>query len=303
MTPTDKAVVGGVTGDAAGAAVTGKAAVAGVIGWPVAHSLSPRVHGYWLRKYGIDGAYVPLAVRPEDIEDAIRALGKLGLRGANVTVPHKERALRAVDRLSADARRIGAINTVIVEPDGSILGHNTDACGFTASLRAGCPSWSAAAGPAVVIGAGGAARAVCTALLDAGVADLRLVNRTAARAETLAADLGAPSTRVFRWDARHRALADASLLVNTTTLGMTGNDALPLDIASLPPSAVVVDIVYRPLTTPLLADAAARGHATVDGLGMLLHQARPGFKAWFGVDPDVDQDLRDHVLAALTGES
>lgn len=282
--------------------LTGKAAVAGVIGWPVAHSLSPCLHGYWLKKYGIDGAYVPLAVHPVDIEVAIRSLPKLGLRGANVTVPHKERALRVVDRLSEDARRIGAVNTVIVA-DGCTLGDNTDAYGFMASLRAGCPSWSASAGPAVVIGAGGAARAVCVALLDTGVAELRLVNRTTTRAETLAAHLGASSTRIFAWTDSHLALSDAALLVNATTLGMVGYPPLPLDLPPLPSAAVIIDIVYRPLSTPLLSAAAARGHITIDGLGMLLHQARPGFKAWFGVEAEVDDALRDHVLAAMGGEA
>lgn len=281
--------------------LTGKAAIAGVIGWPVAHSLSPRLHGCWLERHGIDGAYVPLEVHPSDIEDALRSLPKLGFRGANVTVPHKERVLRIVDRLSEDARRIGAVNTIIVETDGRMLGDNTDAYGFMANLRAGCLSWSGAAGPAVVIGAGGAARAVCTALQDAGIVEMRLVNRTTGRAEALAADLGGSATRVFTWADRHLALADAALLVNTTTLGMVGNQPLPLDLSALPTTTVVADIVYRPLTTPLLAAAAARGHRVVDGLGMLLHQARPGFKAWFGVEPEVDAALRDHVLAALAG--
>lgn len=275
--------------------LTGKAKVAGVMGWPVGHSRSPRLHGFWLQQHGIDGAYVPLAVPPDRVEQAIRALPALGFRGCNVTVPHKEAALRAVDRLDPAARRIGAVNTIVVLPDGSLEGRNTDGYGFVENLAEGRPGWRADAGPAVVLGAGGAARAILVALLDAGVPEIVLANRTLARAEELAADIGGP-LRAVPWENRTRALADAALLVNTTTQGMSGQPPLDLDLSGLPPAAIVTDIVYTPLTTPLLADAAARGNPTVDGIGMLLHQARPGFHAWFGLDPQVTPALRRFVL-------
>ena len=271
--------------------ISGKAKLAGVIGWPVGHSRSPRLHGYWLEKNGIDGAYVPLAVLPERLEDAIRALPALGFRGANVTVPHKEAALGLMDRVDPVARRVGAVNTIIVGEDGRLEGRNTDAYGFITNLRAGAPHWRPEAGPALVLGAGGAARAVVAALIDAGVPEVRLHNRTAAKAETLARDIGGPVRVVSEPE-----LAGAALLVNTTTLGMAGQPPLNLDLTKLPKTAVVTDIVYTPLITPLLAAAQARGTVIVDGLGMLLHQAVPGFEAWFGVRPEVTDELRDFVL-------
>lgn len=277
--------------------VSGKAKLAGVIGWPVGHSRSPRLHGYWLEKYGIDGAYVPLAVSPDCIEDAIRALPALGFRGANVTVPHKEAALRIVDRVDAVAERIGAVNTIVVGDDGSLEGRNTDAYGFITNLRQGAPDWRPEAGPALVLGAGGAARAVVAALVDAGVPEVRLYNRTLRKARSLAADIGGPRGRVIVITEKPK-LAGAALLVNATTLGMAGQPPLDLDLSKLPTSAVVTDIVYTPLITPLLAAAQARGNVVVDGLGMLLHQAVPGFEAWFGVRPEVTADLREFVLAA-----
>ena len=273
--------------------LSGKARIAGVIGWPVGHSRSPRLHGYWLEKYGIDGAYLPLAVPPERIEQAIRALPALGFRGANVTVPHKEAALRIVDRVDPVARRIGAVNTIVVGEDGSLEGRNTDAHGFIANLYHGAPGWRPEAGPALVLGAGGAARAVVAALIDAGVPELRLYNRTAAKAEALAQDIGGPIRVVSAPD-----LGGSTLLVNTTTLGMAGQPPLDLDLTALPADAVVTDIVYTPLITPLLAAARARGNPIVDGLGMLLHQAAPGFEAWFGIHPEVTPELREFVLAA-----
>lgn len=278
--------------------LTGKARVAGIIGWPVTHSLSPRLHGYWLRQHQIDGAYVPMAVRPEHVVDAIAALPKLGFAGANVTVPHKESALAAADRVSPEARRIGAVNTLVVDTDGRIEGRNTDAFGFVENLRACIPGWEPAGGRAVVLGAGGAARAVVDALLEGNATEVRLINRSRERAEALAmAFAGRPT--VLSWGDRSAALDGATLLVNTTTLGMAGHPPLPLVLDALPIDAVVTDIVYVPLVTPLLAAAAARGHRTVDGLGMLLHQARAGFAAWFGVEPEVSADLRDFVLAGL----
>lgn len=275
---------------------TGKARVAGVMGWPVGHSRSPRLHGYWLEKHGIDGAYVPFPVAPNRIADAVRGLVALGMRGTNVTVPHKETVPALMDRLDPAARKIGAVNTIVVGEDGSLEGRNTDAFGFIENLRQGAPAWRSGDGPAVVLGAGGAARAVVYALLDAGVAEVILTNRNRARAETLAADIGG-AIRIIDWVSRETALADADLLVNTTTLGMVGQAPLELDLSALSPAATVSDIVYTPLRTPLLDAAAARGNTVVDGLGMLLHQARPAFQAFFGVDPVVDEDLRRHVLA------
>lgn len=278
--------------------LTGSAKVAGVMGWPVAHSLSPRLHGYWLESLGIDGAYVPLAVAPENFAAALKALPKLGFRGANVTVPHKEAALAACDTATDAARRIGAVNTVVVGDDGRLHGANTDGFGFMENLRAGAPGYDPAGGPAVVLGAGGAARAVVAALIDAGAPEIRLANRTRARAEALAADLGGAIT-VFDWAVRADMLPGAALLANTTTLGMTGKATLEMDLDLLGGATVVTDIVYAPLLTPLLLEAEARGNTVVDGIGMLLHQARPGFEAWFGVAPEVGEALREHVLAGL----
>ena len=278
--------------------ISGRAKLAGVMGWPVGHSLSPLLHGYWLTAHAIDGAYVPLAVKPDDFESAVRMLPQLGFAGANVTIPHKQAALAAVDELDDVAVRIGAVNTIVVRRDGRLWGTNTDAYGFLENLKAKHPAWDPAAGPAVVIGAGGAARAVVVALLDAGVASVRLTNRSRARAEALARDLDAKKIEVTDWDMRVSALAGACLLVNTTSLGMTGQPPLDLDLAHLPQAAAVYDIVYVPLDTDLLKAAKGAGHPTIDGIGMLLHQARPGFAAWFGIEPVVDQALTTYVLSA-----
>lgn len=279
--------------------LSGAARVAGVIGWPVTHSRSPRLHGYWLAEHGIDGAYVPLPVRPEDFVRAVTALPLLGFRGANVTVPHKEAALAVCAQVSEEARRIGAVNTMVVNDDGRLVGSNTDGYGFIENLKAGATGWSAGAGPVVMLGAGGAARAVAVALLDGGAPEIRIVNRNRERAAKLATELGDRRLVVEPWDRRSDVLADAALLVNTTSLGMTGQPPLEIDLARLPLTAVVNDIVYVPLETPLLAAARARGNPVVDGLGMLLHQARPGFAAWFGVKPEVTPALRAHVLESL----
>ena len=270
---------------------------AGVMGWPVGHSLSPRIHGHWLERYGIAGSYELLPVEPQDFAARLRSLGRDGFAGANVTLPHKEAALATADTADPVASRMGAANTLVIDEEGRVHAFNTDGFGFLEHLRQAQPRWRAAAGPAVVLGAGGAARAVVSALLDAGVRELRLLNRSHARAEAIAERFG--GIRIETWERRAAALADAALLVNTTTLGMVGQPALDLDLTALPVEAIVYDIVYRPLATPLLAAAAARGNPTVDGLGMLLHQARPGFAAWFGVEPEVDERLRHHVLAAL----
>lgn len=276
--------------------LTGKARVAGVMGWPVAHSCSPRLHGFWLKAYGIDGAYVPFAVRPEHLARALGALSALGLAGVNLTVPHKETALASLDEVEPLARRIGAVNTVVVDAAGRLVGSNTDVFGFMANLREGAPAWRADSGPAVVLGAGGAARAVCAGLQDTGVTAIRLVNRSPGRAERLAHDLGGPIA-VKPWSERSGALEGAALVVNTTTLGMAGQPPLDLALDTVAPGCVVCDLVYVPLETPLLAQARASGLVALDGLGMLLHQARPGFAAWFGVEPAVTAALRNHVAA------
>jgi shikimate dehydrogenase len=275
--------------------ISGKARVAGVMGWPVGHSRSPRLHGHWLREHAIDGAYVPLAVPPERLGDAVRGLGALGLRGCNVTVPHKEAVIPLLDRIDATARATGAVNTVVVEAEGTLSGSNTDVFGFMENLREGAPDWRPARTVAVVVGAGGAARAVAWALREAGATEVRVVNRTHDRAARLAADIGAP-VHAVAWAEREAALDGAGLLVNTSTQGMEGQARLDLRLDALPRTAIVNDIVYVPLTTPLLADAAARGNPVVDGLGMLLHQARPGFAAWFGAEPTVTPALRRAVL-------
>jgi shikimate dehydrogenase len=281
--------------------ITGRTRLAGIMGWPVAHSRSPAMHNFWLEEQGIDGAYVPLPVRPQQLEHALRALPALGFRGCNLTIPHKRLALSIIDRVEPLARRIGAVNTIIIAPDGSLEGRNTDAFGFRETLRETVPDWKPASGPAVVLGAGGAARAVVAALIEARVREIRLINRTEARAELLARALANPSSRitVLPWSDRDRALAEAGLLVNTTSLGMAEEPALEIDLALLSLSAIVVDIVYVPLETALLAAARQRGHRVVDGLGMLLHQGRPGFEAWFGAPVRVTRELRAAVLTTL----
>jgi shikimate dehydrogenase len=274
--------------------LSGEGKIAGVMGWPVDHSLSPRLHGYWLRHYGINGAYIPLPVHPDAFANAIRSLADLGFRGVNVTVPHKQAALSVCDEVDATARRIGAVNTVIFTA-GRLLGSNSDAFGFLENIRQGAPDWQAASGPAVVLGAGGAARAVVAALIDAGVPEVRVCNRNTTRAETLCREIGGPAG-VVPWDRRAAVLDDTALLVNATSLGMNGQAPLDIDLAQLPQTALVTDLVYVPLETSLLAVARARGNHVVDGLGMLLHQARPGFVAWFGINPEVTADLRAFVL-------
>lgn len=278
--------------------ITGGAKLAGIVGWPVAHSRSPVLHGYWLQEYGIDGAYVPMAVKPENLRRALQALPILGFAGCNLTIPHKEEAMRAVDEYEPSAKRAGGVNTIVIRPNGSIIGSSTDGFGFIAALRAELTGFNAAAGPAVVLGAGGAARAVVAALLDEGAREVRLVNRTPERAAKLAKELGG-EIHGTSWEKRTDALAGAHLLVNATSLGMEGQPALDLPLENLPRDAVVNDIVYVPLETPLLAAARARGNRCVDGLGMLLQQARPGFEAWFGVKPEVTPGLRRAVLATL----
>ncbi len=278
---------------------------AAVLGWPASHSLSPRLHGYWLRELGINGTYRAIAVEPENFSDKLRALAAEGYRGFNVTLPHKEAALAAVDEADAEAERIGAVNTIVVGPDSRLLGSNTDGHGFIENLKANPAGLNSGAiivgGPAVVLGAGGAARSVVAALDNAGAPEIRVVNRTVEKAKALVHDIGrkkGASITVFSWPEREKALIDAALLVNATALGMTGGPALEIALDNLPPGALVTDIVYTPLITPLLAAAAGRGNPTVDGLGMLIHQARPGFHAWFGAWPAITPGLRENILAA-----
>jgi shikimate dehydrogenase len=270
--------------------------LAGVMGDPVMHSRSPKLHNYWLAKYGLAGTYVPLAISAERLRAALRALPALGFAGCNLTIPHKEAALDIVDKLDPLARRIGAVNCVVVAPDGSLEGHNHDGFGYIESVREAQPKWRADTGPIVVIGAGGGARAVLVGLVDQGAREIRLVNRTPARGKALAQDLGGP-IGALRWEEREAGLEDAAMLINATNQGMLGE--LPLDIAldRLPVSALVSDIVYIPRETALLAAARRRGNPTVNGLGMLLHQARPAFHAWFGIMPDVTPELRAMIEA------
>ncbi len=274
--------------------------LAGVVGWPIGHSLSPKLHGHWLARYGAPGFYVPLGVRPQDFETAFRSLPKLGFRGVNVTIPFKESVLGLATGVTDRAALIGAANTISFRPDGGIHADNTDGYGFLQNLRAAMPGWTAAAGPALVIGAGGASRAVISALLSDGAPELRLANRTRARAEMLRDHFGARVT-VIDWNRASDAVAGAMTIVNTTPLGLEGHAELPLRLDAAPRGALVTDIVYRPLVTPLLRQAERLGLATVDGLGMLLHQAAPGFESWFGIRPEVDAELRAAVLAAMAG--
>lgn len=269
--------------------------LAGVIGSPVAHSKSPRLHGYWLRRYAIAGHYVPLDITQDNLAEALRLLPRLGFVGANVTIPHKETVLGLADIVTDRAALIGAANTLIFRKDGKLHADNTDGLGFMANLRQQALHWNPGAGPAVVLGAGGAARAVIAALLEAGVPGIVLANRTKARADALRADFGARLT-VVDWFHIGEHLEVANTIVNTTALGMVGKPDLRLPFDAISRDAVVTDIVYTPLETPLLAAARARGCATVDGLGMLLHQAVPGFERWFGKRPTVDEETRAAVL-------
>lgn len=272
--------------------------LAGVMGWPVAHTRSPVIHNHWIATLGLKGSYVQLPVQPDRLEAAIRGLPALGFAGCNVTVPHKVNAMRLMDELLPAARRIAAINTIVVRADGSLLGMNNDGVGYIQSLRDADPGWRGDAGPALVLGAGGAARAIVVALLDEGVPELRLCNRSPARAEALARDFG-DRVQVVPWERRNDAMDGVSLLVNATTQGMHGQPPLDVALAALPPSAMVSDAIYIPQETPLLSAARLRGHRTVGGLGMLLNQARPAFQAWFGVLPVITPELRAAVQATF----
>ncbi|WP_371155999.1 shikimate dehydrogenase [Jannaschia sp. 2305UL9-9] len=267
--------------------------LAGVIGDPISHSRSPRLHGHWLRRYGIDGHYVPLHVTPDDLSRTLDLLPRLGFAGINVTLPHKEAVFAAADEVTDRARAVGAANTLTFR-EGRILADNTDGYGFVANIDQVVPDRDRTA-PAMILGAGGAARGVIAALMAEGTGAITLTNRTRARAEALAAEFGKAVT-VVDWASAQDSMANHGLLVNTTSLGMSGQPALDLDLGGLSVDAVVTDIVYTPLETPLLERARARGNPVVDGLGMLLHQAVPGFSTWFGRVPDVDDALRKAVL-------
>jgi shikimate dehydrogenase len=275
-----------------------KFGLAGVMGWPVSHSRSPTLHNYWIKHYGLTGSYVLLPVDPARLPAAIAGLPALGFAGCNVTIPHKIEAMKLMNRVDPVAKRIGAINTIVVEADGSLSGYNNDGFGYIQSLLDAQPNWRADAGPVTVLGAGGAARAVIVSLAERGAKEIRLANRTLQRAQDLAREFGGP-VKAITWEQRHDALADVALLVNTTSQGMSGQPALELSLDKLPARALVSDVIYVPLETPLLAAARRRGNATVNGLGMLLNQARPAFKAWFGVMPDITPELRRAVEATL----
>lgn len=272
--------------------------LAGVMGWPVAHTRSPAIHNHWIAQYRLKGAYVQLPVQPERLEAAIRGLPALGFAGCNVTVPHKVNAMRFMDELHPAARRVAAINTIVVQADGRLLGMNNDGAGYIQSLRDADATWRGNAGPALVLGAGGAARAIVVALLDEGVPELRITNRTLERAQALAEAVG-ERVKVVPWAERNEAMAGVSLLVNTTTQGMHGQSTLDVVLDALPRAAMVSDAIYIPMETPLLAQARLRGHRTVNGLGMLLNQARPAFESWFGVMPEITPELRAAVEATF----
>ncbi len=275
-----------------------KFGLAGVMGWPVSHSRSPTLHNYWIKHYGLTGSYVLLPVDPVRLPAAIAGLPALGFAGCNVTIPHKIEAMKLMSRVDPVAKRIGAINTIVVEADGSLSGYNNDGFGYIQSLLDAQPNWRADAGPVTVLGAGGAARAVIVSLAERGAKEIRLANRTPGKAEDLAREFGGP-VKAIAWEQRHDALADVALLVNTTSQGMTGQPALDISLEKLPARALVSDVIYVPLETPLLAAARRRGNATVNGLGMLLNQARPAFNAWFGILPAITPELRQAIEATL----
>lgn len=275
--------------------MTGKIPLAGVIGSPIAHSKSPQIHRHWLKTYGLSGDYIPMDVSSADLREVLSALPKAGFVGVNITIPHKETVLEMADLVTDRATLIGAANTLIFRKDGKIHADNTDGYGFLENLKAGAPKWSPAAGPATVLGAGGAARAVVSSLLDAGVPEVLLTNRTRIRAERLANDFGNRVT-VIDWVQAANILEDSALVVNTTALGMIGKQEMRVPLDGLKRGSVVTDLVYTPLRTNFLAAAEDAGCVTVDGLGMLLHQAVPAFERWFGTRPVVDSATRAAAL-------
>jgi len=272
-----------------------KIPLAGVIGSPIAHSKSPQLHRHWLKTYGIEGYYIPMDVVAQDLEDVVRTLPKMGFVGVNVTIPHKEAILSIADLVTDRAILIGAANTLIFRKDGKIHADNTDGYGFLENLKTGAPNWTPKSGPAAVLGAGGAARAVIASLLDAGVPEIMLSNRTRVRAEKLKSDFGS-RVRIFDWVQAGNMLDNAALVVNTTSLGMIGKGEMRVPLDGLRKESVVTDLVYAPLKTKLLEAAEEAGCVTVDGLGMLLHQAVPAFERWFGKRPEVDRATRAAAL-------
>ena len=265
--------------------------MAGVMGWPVMHSRSPMLHNYLFNQYKLAGTYVPLAIRPEGLAAALRALHPLGFSGCNLTIPHKQQAMTIVDEVDTVAKSIGAISCVVVRPDGTLAGSNNDCYGFIQNLKQAIPGWRADAGPITVIGAGGGSRAVCYGLAQEGAREIRLVNRTFARAQGIATEFGGP-IKAYPWEQRHDLLEGVAMAVNATSQGMVGNPALDIRLDKLASSALAADIIYIPLETPFLAAARQRGNRTLNGLGMLMHQVRPAWKAWFGIDPEMKAELR-----------
>ena len=269
--------------------------LAGVIGHPIAHSRSPALHGFWLKRYGINGHYIPMDIAQQDLAEALHLLPRLGFVGINVTIPHKETVLKLADVVTDRAALIGAANTLIFRKDGKIHADNTDGAGFMANLRQLAPHWQPHDGPVALFGAGGAARAVIAALIEVGVPEIRIANRTRLRAETLRHDLGAKLV-VYDWVHGGDMLEGAALVINSTSLGMVGKLDLRLPLDRLEKGCVATDLVYTPLMTSFLIEAQARGAHIVDGLGMLLHQAAPGFERWFNHRPQVDDATRAAVL-------
>jgi shikimate dehydrogenase len=278
--------------------------MAGVMGWPVAHSRSPIIHNYWLSKYELKGAYGLFPVQPGNLDAAIKGMLALGIVGSNVTIPHKVEAMKLMDHVDPLAKRMGAINTIVITPEGQLQGFNNDGFGYIQSLKDANAQWRADAGPIAVLGAGGASRAIVLSLLDQGAKEIRLMNRTQSKAQDLADEFSNDgpykgAIKVLPWAERQEALESVSLLVNTTNQGMHGQEPLSIDLSHLPAQAMVSDAIYIPLETPLLKAARERGHITVNGLGMLLNQARPAFKAWFGVLPEITPELRQLIVATL----
>ena len=277
---------------------TQKFVLAGVMGNPVAHSRSPVIHNHWIAQYHLKGSYVLLPVEPANLHDALRGLKALGFAGCNVTIPHKVEAMKAMDWLHPVAKQMGAINTIVVQPDGALHGFNNDGYGYIQCIKDAKPDWRADTGPITVLGAGGAARAIVLSLINEGAKEIRLINRTQEKAQALADEFGS-SVKVLNWSERNNALSNIAMLVNTTNQGMHGQPDLDIKLDELPASALVSDAIYIPLETPLLVAAKARGNKTVNGLGMLLNQARPAFEAWYGVLPEITPELHKAIAATF----
>ena len=278
--------------------LNGKTKIAGVIGWPIAHSQSPRLHNFWLQELSLNGVYIPLEVHPSDIIEAFKSLPKLGFSGVNITVPYKEQICDILDHIDPFAARVGAVNTIVIGENGQMFGTNSDGFGFLENVKQSIPLWDPIASKVVVVGAGGATRSIIASLIDVGVTNIRIVNRTFERAKVLVEQINYP-IEIFSWHNIDDAIIGSNFFINTTTLGMYGQPPLLCDLTKLAPDAIVTDIVYSPLTTPLLSNAKKLGFAVVDGLGMLLHQARPGFKSWFGYMPEVSPKLRSFIIEGI----